>query len=798
MEKKPPVEIIGGHLYGENLSFAATGDIPSFLIKSTELVMADNVIEIKNLDCSVENAINCNSGILTLRDIYQKVYANFSGKLNIDLRKLNPYLTSIFSEAALAPAVQKEPPVIFKQGAVVGKLAFSGPLQQPEKILWDGNFKGHDVSFALAGVPYKVENGRASLKLVDDNLQIDSAAFDFATLPVTLHGTFPGPGFFFQSGNSRIPDFNLKAQCVGFTPGQLNILTGADYDISGFVAGPSSLEINLSSDAETESGLKLAGRLDLDWEDVTLPFVAETIDSVRCQAEFDQLEIVFKHLTLQRNNSELSFQGRLYQDRESDEYRMTGKISSPYLALDDVSLTDESIENDNMKFSFKLDGVIDELVLPVDLSDKKDDLESLWRHFINLNFSVDGGTDVPITIDECRWNWGGERAHVNIFGELQPVDGIQGDIEIEADDLDLDTLFGAIDESETDLNEHVSLDELQNEPVKVVVLHELNEAFGDDRVKSLMLWKQKLVRDDLNLNIRARVRRLHWRQMVLDKLEGDCRFSAAGVNVERLTGRSFEGKFYIYAGWRFIDDSFMLESQLEDVSLETLSNYLKNPDRGLPMSGGEGSVTLDLYWHGDSVKSWDESLDGALDFNFHDGRLKRFTLIANIGSLLNLSQFASLHMPELSVDQGVPYQELICKGLIVGGQFEIDEFDMQGPAFNIFGSGDIDFINDQLDLKFGIQPLQTVDKILASIPVLGYIMTGDNKTFVVIPVTVTGSFDKAIIKTQTIAGMGNNTIGMVQRFFKTPIRLLQMPGKLIDKMGADNKPEAVEKNVVKD
>jgi len=94
----------------------------------------------------------------------------------------------------------------------------------------------------------------------------------------------------------------------------------------------------------------------------------------------------------------------------------------------------------------------------------------------------------------------------------------------------------------------------------------LNEAFGDDRVKSLMLWKRKLVRDDLNLNIRARVRRLHWRQMVLDKLEGGCRFSAAGVNVERLTGRSFEGKFYIYAGWRFIDDSFMLESQLEDVS----------------------------------------------------------------------------------------------------------------------------------------------------------------------------------------------------------------------------------------
>ena len=795
MEKKPPVGIIGGHLYGENLSFAATGNIPSFMIQSTELVMADNVIEIKNLDGSIENAINCKSGILTLRDIYQNVYADFSGKLKIDLQKLNPYLDSIFSEATVAPAVKKEPPVTFEQGAFVGKLAFSGPLQQPEKILWNGNFKGHDISFALAGIPHKVENGTASLKLVDDNLQIDSATFDFATLPVALHGTFPGPGLFFQDANSRIPDFNFSARCVGFTPEQLNVLTGAEYDISGFVTGSSSLEINLSSAAETESGFKLAGRLDLEWGDVALPFVAETIDSVRCQAEFNQSEIVFKHLILQRDESELSFQGGLSKKIESENYQLTGKISCPYLALDDFSITDESMGNDEIKFSFKLNGVVDELVLPADLSGKKDGSEGLWQHLINLNFSVNGGTDVPITIDECRWHWGGEQAQVNIFGKLQSIDNLHGNIEIEATDINFDALFGVTVTDPPGLNEKVAEVQPHNELSTVVVFDGL-ETLADDRFKSVMSWKQKLARN--NLDVKVRAQRLHWQQMVLDEIECDCHISSAGVNVDRLVGQTFEGKFNIYAGWRFIDDSFMFESQLEDISLETLNDYLKNPDRGLPLLGGKGSVTLDLYWQGNSVKSWTESLDGELDFNFYKGRLKRFTLIANISSLLNLSQFASLHLPELSVDKGVPYEELIYKGLIIGGQLEVDEFDMQGPAVNIFGSGNIDFMNDRLDLEFGIQPLQTVDKILASIPVVGYIMTGEHKTFVVIPVTVRGPFDDIKIKTQTIAGMGSKSIDMVQRFFKTPVRLLKMPGKFIGKLGNDKKTDAVEKKVVED
>jgi uncharacterized protein YhdP len=314
----------------------------------------------------------------------------------------------------------------------------------------------------------------------------------------------------------------------------------------------------------------------------------------------------------------------------------------------------------------------------------------------------------------------------------------------------------------------------------------------DDKVAALMSLKKVLQRNELNLTVRAD--RLLCLKMVLDEVECECSVKSSGVNIEKLVGTSFEGDFNVAAGWCFADDSFMVESQLEDISFETLNDYLNNPDRGLPVMGGHGSLNLDLYWHGNTLRSWEESLDGDLDFDFFDGRLKRFSMIANICSILNFSQYASLHLPKISISNGVPYRELTYRGLIVNGLLEFDEFEMVGPSFNLFGSGEIDMVNDTVDLKIGIQPLQTVGKVLASIPVLGYIMTGDEKTFVVIPVTVRGPFDDIKIKTRTVAGMGKNVAGMLQRFFKTPIRILQIPGKLFNMMGAEKQPDGGAEN----
>jgi hypothetical protein len=780
--------IIGGQLHGSNLSVSAINRWPSFTVNNADFIFANTVFKVENLNLSIKNALTCEAGVLELQNIYHNPQLSFAGQLKLNLPALNPYIETL-SDQTVKKYKQNIVPITFTQGSLAGELACKGPLTQPGVLSWHGVLKGQDISITVTGTPWQVEHGTVTFKLGDDVIQVDSATFDFAGSSVTLRATLPGPRSFLQGGDSGTDNCKITAQSSEVTPALLNLLSENRYDISGFDVGPSKLAIDLSANAKDLSGFTLSGRLDLQWADVKLPFTDKIVEKLTCAAEFDRRQIVFKHLELQHGQSEFLFHGDVHKDEDSDAYLITGEIGSSYLAVDDFYALDapRDLRGENLsQLNFDLQGRIDELVLPEVTTSQKNPAKNLWRVLSELNFSLAGGVDAPITVKECRWQWGTERAQASVTGELQVGDdGLQGDLEIALSDLDVDALLGIDREDISAVRESQTPANLSEKQIRSIVLEDIAETLEPDRVSALIAWKGTLARNDLK--IRAQAHHLHWRHMLLDKVGCDCRLNAAGVNVTKLAGESFGGDFNIYAGWRFADNSFMIESQLDDINFENLSDYLKNPDRGLPMTGGNGSLTLDLYWQGTSVESWMRSLDGDLDFDFHDGRLKRFTMIANICSLLNVSQFASLHLPDFSIDKGIPYRKLTCEGLIVGGKFNVAKFDMQGPAVNMFGSGVIDFINEQVDLELGFQPLQTVDKLLASIPVVGYIITGDNKTFVVVPVKVQGSYNNLTVKTETIVGMGKKLGGMVQRFFKTPVRILRMPGKLFHQNEADKR-----------
>ena len=791
LDEQPPVGIIGGHIRGENLAFSAVNNWPSLTLTNIDFMLADNLVKMNNVNLSLGDIFTCDSGKLSLQNIFHEVQVGFSGYIGFDLQKLNPYIDRLFFKTAKSGG-STESPFILNSGSFAGELALQGPLLQPEKMHWGGNFTGRDIGFTIAGLPWAVEHGKGSFALIDNDLRVESASLEVASVPWELHGTLPGPGFFLKKNNPAATGLDLKARCAGFTPAYLNLLSQKVYNISGLRTEDSSfLEIALKSKAGDFSDFAMAGTLNLDWHDVECSFTNRPLKTLNCVAEFDPGGISCERLYLQNGKSEFTFRGDLSHESEGAGYMITGEISSPYLAVDDFAIIEQKMETDLVELDFAVTGVVDELVLPAFASREKPVPASPWQNLYDLHLSLAGGIDVPISINECRWQWGAERAEVNITGGLQVDDGLHGDLEIAVSDLDIDNLL-ALPRNPVVTGDNAATDKEVPQPIKAVVLDDIAKVIVDDKVAALMSLKKVLQRNELNLTVRAD--RLLCLKMVLDEVECECSVKSSGVNIEKLVGTSFEGDFNVSAGWCFADDSFMVESQLEDISFETLNDYLNNPDRGLPVMGGHGSLNLDLYWHGNTLRSWEESLDGDLDFDFFDGRLKRFSMIANICSILNFSQYASLHLPKISISNGVPYRELTYRGLIVNGLLEFDEFEMVGPSFNLFGSGEIDMVNDTVDLKIGIQPLQTVGKVLASIPVLGYIMTGDEKTFVVIPVTVRGPFDDIKIKTRAVAGMGKNVAGMLQRFFKTPIRILQIPGKLFNMMGAEKQPDVGAEN----
>ena len=785
LDEQPPSGIIGGYIRGDNLFVSAVKNWPSLTVASINLMLADNLVKMKDVNLSVGDFFICESGKLLLQNIFHDVQVGFSGYLDFNLQKLNPYIDSLFFETAKSRG-DTESPFIMNSGHLSGELALQGPLFQLEKMHWGGNFTGRDVGFVLAGLPWEVAHGEGSFVLVDDSLRLDLATMDIASVPWTLQGVLPGPGFFLQESGPVTSGLKLKAMCTNFTPAYLNLLLNKEYDVSGFpTERASSLELDLSSNTRDFSDFSLTGILNVDWRDLECSFTEKPLENLSCSAEFGLDKISFNRLELQSGDSEFTFKGELQEIDENSGYAVSGEISSSYLDVADFSIIDETISEkvqvDQVEIEFNLKGVFDELLLPVEKPVKGAVSNGLWHDLYNFNLSIAGGVHAPVVIKECNWQWGDERSQVDLLGKLQWNDGLSGDIKVSLSDLNVDAILGLPSMQEVLSEEKKSVKKLHSDPVKAVVLEDIAETFNDDIVVSLLSWKDDLARNELNIEVRAH--QIRWQHMLLDEIECECSVNDSGVNIGNLAGKSFDGNFSVSAGWDFRDNSFMLESQLDEINFETLNDYLKNPDRGLPMMGGHGSVNLDLYWQGNTLKAWETSLDGELDYDFYAGRLKRFSMIANVCSLLNLSQYASLHLPEISISSGIPYQTLTYEGLIVGGQLEFDEMEMMGSSLNLFGAGVIDLVNDTVDLEFGLQPLQTFDKLLASIPLVGYIMTGDKKTFIVIPVTVRGPYNDLEIKTQTVTGMGKKVGGMVQRFFKTPVRILQMPGKLLNMIG---------------
>ncbi len=678
--------------------------------------------------------------------------------------------------------------------------------KNPPSGVIGGQLKGKNLLFKIADDWPLLAIGDCRAVLESDSLEVSD--FDFSWNGLSGEAVNASLRKLYHD-----PQIKLTAHCREFSPEHLDFLLGQQFPVSGVRVGPSPLDLRLTGDLRHFPDLQLQGTLHLDWSDVELPFIEQSFESLNCLADFDWESIDFKHLLLKRGESDLSFKGDLSKSGAGLGYVLNGQITGTRFLVDDflplpktvsgkevitepesgtasggASITEVKSEEEKETqrlpgLKVNLEGAIKELLLPADSGPGNTSIQRApWQSFNDFTFSFSGGPETVVKIKECRWRWGEQESQVSVSGELRSFEGLDGELEVAVKDLDLDALFSRPEPKDEGVEEEPQAGLRNAGKVKVALLNELAQEVKADRVETLLSWKEILARH--NLHISARAQSLRWQQMTIDEIECDCSFDALGVNFEKFVGRSFGGDLYASAQWRYDDDYFMVDSELAEINFETLNDYLKNPDRGLPMLGGYGSVNFNLDWQGKSLKSWEESLDGQLDFNFHDGRLKKFTMVANVCSLLNLSQFAALRLPKFSIDQGVPYQTLYGKGTIVDGVLEVEEFALRGPAFNLLSSGLISLVDDWVDLEIGVHPLQTVDKLLATIPVVGYIMTGDKKTFVVIPMTARGPLDDIKIKTQTVSGLGKKAISMIQRFFKTPVRLLRMPGKLLNQVGA--------------
>ena len=171
---------------------------------------------------------------------------------------------------------------------------------------------------------------------------------------------------------------------------------------------------------------------------------------------------------------------------------------------------------------------------------------------------------------------------------------------------------------------------------------------------------------------------------------------------------------------------------------------------------------------------WEElraSLGGELKLVLKEGRVRRFTVLANILRALNLAP---------DPREGVPYDHLKALFQLEGGIAETKDLRFTSSTMKVGGVGKIDLNRMEVDMLLGVQPLRTVDKIinflqLSKIPILGHLLFGKEQSLLVVSFRAKGPLHDPSVDPVPLESMQRGVFGIFRRILELPAELF--PGE---------------------
>ncbi|RLB76421.1 MAG: hypothetical protein DRH06_05980, partial [Deltaproteobacteria bacterium] len=193
-----------------------------------------------------------------------------------------------------------------------------------------------------------------------------------------------------------------------------------------------------------------------------------------------------------------------------------------------------------------------------------------------------------------------------------------------------------------------------------------------------------------------------------------------------------------------------------------------------------GSLMADFYLEGNPQKDlfW-QSAKGGIHAQISDGTLREFHVLAKIFSLLNISQLFTGNLPDMDED-GMPVTLLDATIQIGAGKVTTKDLHITSEAMNLSLVGTHNLIDDKLDFTLGVMPLRTVDKILTSVPIAGWVLTGKNKALITAHFKIEGTSEAPEVTPVPIESVSKTVFGLMQRTLSLPIKLIQDIGSLLE------------------
>jgi hypothetical protein len=184
--------------------------------------------------------------------------------------------------------------------------------------------------------------------------------------------------------------------------------------------------------------------------------------------------------------------------------------------------------------------------------------------------------------------------------------------------------------------------------------------------------------------------------------------------------------------------------------------------------------------YGKTIDERIKNLNGSLDIILNNGYLTRQHILVRMLTLINMYDVIKLRVPKMD-KEGIKYDTATVKAVIDSGIINVESLYIDGDRIRISGKGNIDLVKKSTNMVFGLKFFQIIDEVLNKIPIVGYIVTGEDGNLFAFYVRLKNGKDglKATVVPHEL--LEDVTIRLFQRLLKLPLRMMTPVTKYISK-----------------
>jgi len=275
-----------------------------------------------------------------------------------------------------------------------------------------------------------------------------------------------------------------------------------------------------------------------------------------------------------------------------------------------------------------------------------------------------------------------------------------------------------------------------------------------------------------NIRVKLDVQRGVWKKMKWGPLNASLDIKGDGFNIRNSNVKMEHGSLTLKGHVREKKKPALFFSsyiRLNDQPLEELLESIDFTDK--PM---KGNLTLEaiLYMKGKEPKDLINNLSASSNVLIEEGVVEGSGVMIKVLDFLSLQKIFRKNPPDVS-KEGFYFDSAQWHSAVSKGQLKMDNFLLKSPAFNAVATGKMDIAGGSIDFDLGAQPLQTFDSIVSNIPILGYILSGEDKSILTYSFKVNGSMTDPKVTYIPFRNLGSGVASTFKRLFLTPVRIFK-------------------------